>query len=546
MRLRDRVWILTPKAPLAASGVAIAWGGRPLVKEVTITAAPRVTIDPQGWRVNVAPLTLSGAGKRVLEVTGQVSRRSGADQATVVAGNWTADLAGAAEAPAQFPGLVGLNAGSASGEISASLGAVSQIVGKLAVAGRDPAHAFTADVHADIDEYGRIDYTVPLKLTTGPDVTDLKAEGSWATAGSEGRMNVRLSGDTLVLAHVRRLGPVLASWSGFAVGADDARDAVPFWRPWEGTITLQVNQLKDGPQTLADVGGSVEFTANSIQLEHGHYALTPLNPVDFEGRLTFEPAAAEPYALQGRGGMAEFDATLLLGPAPKDQDPLVEGRFVLEGKVAGRGANLGNLLAHRREEYRLSSKAGMVRMLAAHVSDALPDEMPGKVSDSLDSAGYMLGKLFKVDSNKVGSGQRKLSKPMEAVLNFSYAITEIGYDEFVVTAVRGADATYELTSVSLTAPEVRFTGTGRLGGKPDQPLRARPLALELRIGARGKLAELMAQTEMAAEPKDAAGFVMLTKPAHFGGSLDHFDFSDWQHTLAKAAMRKPAAGKKAE
>ncbi len=546
-RLRDGTWILTPRSPPAASGVTLVWGGRTLAKGLTLVAAPRVTIDTQGWRANFAPLTISTADKRVLEVTGQVSRRAGAEQAIVLAGKWTADLDAVGNSPAQFPGLAGLNARAANGEFSASLGAVSQVVGKFAVTGQDAAHAFTAEVHADIDDYGRIDYTVPLKLTTGADVTDLKAEGSWATAGREGRMNVRLSGDTLVMEHVRRLAPVLASWTGFSLAAvSDARDAAPFWRPWDGTITLQVNQLKDGRRTLADVGGSVEFTADSIQLEHGHYALTPLNPVEFEGTVSYDAAAAEPYALTGKGGLTEFDLPLLLGPAPKDQDPAVEGRFTLEGKFTGRGSNLADLLEHRHEEYRLASKAGMVRILAAHVSEALPDEMQGKVSETLDSTGYMLGKLFKVDSNKVGSGQRKLSKPMEAVLNFSYAITEVGYDEFAVTAVRNPDGTYVLTSVSLTAPEVRVTGTGRVGGTMEQPMRTRPLELELRVGARGKLAELMAKTEMPAEPKDAAGYVMLVKPARFGGSLDRLDFSDWQHTLAKAAVQKPVAGKKSE
>ncbi|MBS0662378.1 MAG: hypothetical protein JSR48_03890 [Verrucomicrobia bacterium] len=544
-RLRPQAagWVLTTTAPLAASGVALAWGGRTLAGGLDVAVAPVVTFDSRGWQVTVAPLRLSAAGRNVFELTGQVSRRAGDEQATVLSGKWNADLEAIGAAPAQFPGLAGVGARTARGEFSASLGTVSQVAGKIAVTGHDAAHAFSADVQADIDEYGRVDYSVPLKLTTGTGVTDLKAEGSWATAGTEGRMNLRLSGDTLVLDHVRRLVPVLAHWSNFRpAGAAEARDPAPFWRPWEGTITLQVNQLTDGKRTFADIGGSVELTADAIRLDHGHFALTPLNPVDCEGAVTFEAGAAEPYVLEGRGGLAEFDLPVLLGPPPKDQDPLIEGRYTLAAEVTGRGRNLADLLAHRREQYRLASKAGIVRLLAAHVAEALPEEMPGKVSDTLDSAGYMLGKLFQVDS-RIGSGQRKLSQPMEAVLNFSYAIAEIGYDEFTVTAVRDPDGGFDLTAINLTSPELGLTGTGRMGAG-DQPLRARPLELDLRIGARGKLAELMAKTEMPAEPKDAAGLVVLVAPAHFGGSLDHFDFQEWQHALAKAAVQKEKAGKK--
>ena len=96
----------------------------------------------------------------------------------------------------------------------------------------------------------------------------------------------------------------------------------------------------------------------------------------------------------------------------------------------------------------------------------------------------------------------------------------------------------------MTSPEERLTGTGEIGYVPGVPLRDRPLSVDLEFSARGDTADLLEKAGLLSQRKDDLGYVFLNQPVHFGGTLGHFDASQWHDLLAKAALRKPEEGKK--
>lgn len=70
-------------------------------------------------------------------------------------------------------------------------------------------------------------------------------------------------------------------------------------------------------------------------------------------------------------------------------------------------------------------------------------------------------------------------------------------------------------------------------------MAARPLSLDLRLGARGGIASLLSDAGLLSPEKDSRGYRMLNQDIHLGGNLGHIDASQWHDLLVKAATRKP-------
>jgi hypothetical protein len=136
-----------------------------------------------------------------------------------------------------------------------------------------------------------------------------------------------------------------------------------------------------------------------------------------------------------------------------------------------------------------------------------------------------------------------MSKATRAVLDLNYQIQEFHYDDFTLTATRGADRAFTVSSLALTTPLLRFTGTGSLGGDASLQLRSRPLALELKIGAKAHLAGFLTTAGLLGTDTDEQGFTFLPQSVHFGGTLEKFDNTAWHDLLVKAAT-PPSAEKK--
>jgi hypothetical protein len=128
------------------------------------------------------------------------------------------------------------------------------------------------------------------------------------------------------------------------------------------------------------------------------------------------------------------------------------------------------------------------------------------------------------------------------VLNLTSQIAEIGYDRISVTATRGHDRTLHLVAIEMVAPEVRLSGSGQITFAAGVPLTARPLSVDLKLGARGGIADLMARGGLLSAQKDESGYAGFVRPFHFGGSLAQLDVSDWRDLLVEAATRAPAGG----
>jgi hypothetical protein len=297
-----------------------------------------------------------------------------------------------------------------------------------------------------------------------------------------------------------------------------------------------------GESTYAGTSGNFAFDSTTVRLKNGRGALAVHSVAKVDGEIGFDAAAALPYSLKASGSIDELEAAPLFGPPHPDFEPAVKGRFSLTGSLTGTGRSLDDLLSRRQEEYRLTSAGGVIRLLKTDVGTTAP-EPPAPMSDALVNTGTFVGALFRVKPDKIDSGNRAITKTASAVLNFTYQVAEFPYEQIAVTITRGPDRILHLSELAVTAANVHLIGSGQINYVENQPLGARPLSVDLQLGGRGKVAELLAEAGLLTAQKDSLGYTLFNQPIHFGGTLEHIDSSQWHDLLAKAKVQPDRAKK---
>lgn len=535
---------LRPTRAWNTGGVAVRLGGRLLAEQLDVSLAWRAEHDAAGWRLAWAPLTLSRAGRRLATVEAKFARPPGENRTTTATGTWNADLEAVAALP-EFSAFGRLGARTATGDFTAGLAALSQVDARVTVAGRDPGHGLTASVTAAEEGRGKWSFQIPLKLTAGLRETELTAEGSWMSDPENGRSYFRVTGEKAVAEDLARLAAPWAALAGVAWPADlvkpaagtTARDAAPFWGRVEGTLVFEFGRLGVGDRVYRNVGGSLEVDGREVRAEHLRGQLERARPAEFQGRLTFDPAAERPYALQASGDLGELDLATLLPPPKHGEDPLLEGHCTVTGGLSGTGANLADLAARTQQEFKLTSKGGISRLLKVYIGDVFQDEDSSALSDTVGGVGSLFGKLLAL---KHEVREKKVSPAVDNVLDLSSVLAEVELDACALTVVREPDGGIRLAAIELTAPELRLTGSGAIAGGTGPDYFSRPLRLDLTLGVRGHTAEMADKAGLLAKAKDAAGFANLGPALHFGGSLAKLDQAQWHDLLVKAMNLPPA------
>jgi hypothetical protein len=560
--------------PLVATEVSAQTAGRIIARGLDLSATVRAELTPkESWLVRVAPLTLATDGRHLATVEASLSLRPDVYGRLPLSGTWSADL-DTLTAERVIPSAFWIKGQSASGDFSAKLGAAGDLMAKVKVVGHDPAHTVTANVSASINAYRSATFRIPVTITTSPTsptASEISIEGTWAAEKDAQRIAVQVSAKKVALEHLRlvlaNLPPVPTVNAGptAAPGSQAGpRDQVPFWGHLAGQARFDFGQLDLGTYQLEDVSGSIVIDRSSFGLNGGRGVFNPLNEArptakrrmpdleeakieprsifTLDGAVTFDRSGQIPYSLKATGALDEIDGARLFGASAAGHDPAIEGRFGITFAASGNGINLADLLAHRRDEFRLTSTAGIIRFLKTNVAQSLPDA-PARAADKLAGVGYAVGSLFGLKEK--ASATAHLGPGAEAILNLSYQMGEIGYDQFSATAIREPDDTLQLEQIAISAPREYLSGSGRIAASKGLPLRMRPLSLDLQLGFRGFEAEQLAAAGIIPSNKDTLVYTKLREPIHFSGTLDQIDNSAWHDLLVKAASQATEQGRKA-
>ncbi len=536
-------------SPLVASGVSLQSPSALLGEHLDLSAALAADCSSGAWQVRLSPLAIASAGRSLATLELKASQGPDSGSQVAVAGTFKADLAALALQPVNK--AIGWIAGrSASGEFTGSVGGGAVVDCKLAVAGNDSRHAVTADVHAEIDPDGYVEFLVPVRVEFGPSVSEVTAKGSLTLGASGNRLDGRLTGRDVTLEHLRLLlGPVAAAGGapfpdgGAPAPAAGERDRLPFWGSWSGRVYVFFNLLRTPGGDVEDLGATLTLMPGSVRVDDGRFSLPNRFHATAQGSVAFDPTAASPYSLNAVAKASDIEAgSFFAKPQPGEDLPL-EGKFALSGTFASTGMNLPDLLGRSRAEFQLSSPGGIFRFLKTNVADSIP-QASTPVPDALGGVGSVVGAILGVKGNVLESVKNPVSKAADAAIDITYNASEIGYDKMTVAAVLAPDGSVVLEDIELTAPEEHLHGSGRISGVKGQPFTKEPLSVDLEFGAKDHIAELLSKAGLLSAKKDAVGYSLLNQTLHFGGTLQQVDVGQWHDLLAKAAAGDGGAPKK--
>ena len=532
--------------PATAQNVNLTRDGRVVARRLDLTVTASGDNGPNGWHFQASPLKLASAGRPLAEL-GLTAAQPAADAPVEFQGAWTAEI-GSPEFKAAFPGLTVAGGRSVSGDVTGKIGDTIELDGKLKVAGRDARHTLAANVHATVDDSGRVEFTAPVKMAFGGDASDLSIQGTLIRATDAPALYLKLTGKSADVAHLRLLGGAAAALEGVRLpaaagpGAADARDASPFWGEWTGRVLLTVDELRAGSLTFTKVDAGCTIDAHALKIDGGHAKLGSHQIADLAGGLQYDGAAGVPYQLKVTFATDPIEIGPYFPGPVAGGDPMVEGRFDVAASLQGSGLNAADLRRQTRATVKLSSTAGIVRVFKTDVDEALPREKESAAGDAAGRVGYAVGKFFGAQ-DAIGTGRRKVTPATQAALDVINNMSEIGIDQMTVPAVLGADRTVRFEDLAMTAGDLHVTGTGEVAWAPGEPPRARPLKVDLQVGARGRMAKLLATAGLLSDRQDAAGFTLLAGPLEFGGTTAHIDNRAWHELLVKSAERGAEAPK---
>ncbi len=531
MRAEDGRLALRTRAPLTSTGVSLGVSGRPVAAGLDVSAFVLADYAPQGWQLQLAPLSVRSEGIEMLSVEARFGRLAGAGGAIKAAGSWSASVPLLLSIPAA-QALPRLTEGDASGSFEASLGATREVRLKLALKGlASPAASgalpsVSSDIRADFEKGGRTTFSVPVRLDYGMRSVDIVMAGSVTSDAKGPFVDATLSG-------TRLLGDDLAALSVLS-GRPDASPAPragpapaapprPVWPGIRSKLSLKFEDILLPRVDLRDVRGTLLVGREALEVVGGTAMVGDASAAHFDGELAFSRGAERPYAFKASVSVGNVDSAPLFREISPDKPPVLEGRFDVASEITSSGIDPRDLVDSAQGRLRLSSKDGRFRALSTDVVDQVK-QAPSKLVDAIDTVTSLFGKK----TENLGT----------ALVDSARELSDIHYDQMSVTVERGPDRDLKFTEITLLAPEERLSGTGAITHAEGVPIRDQPLSIDLDMGVRGQLGKLMDVVGLLREGQDELGYTQLYQPIHLGGTLRSVDQSQWRDMLVQAPLRK--------
>jgi hypothetical protein len=529
---RNGGFALRPKAPLTIGHLSVTReGGRALLRDVDVSVMASADYAPQGWQVELAPFAASRNGAPLFALEVKAGQLAGKAQPIKVAGDWTAQLPGLLGQPFADGG-VSLTGGEAHGEFAASLGPKREVQVRVALmnlvaATLGPLPGVTADLRADLDANGKVTFNAPLTFDRAGRKSDLTLAGTLMTGPGGPVVDARVTSEFLAIDDVQTLAaPLLAAPVDPTMTAGNASvtgPAQPFWKGVGGRCVLALKKVAYGDKfQVADINAVLRVEGNALKFTEGRAGFGPDSMVRLTADLTCAPAGPRPYALAADLALENFDSTALFRALDSVKPATIEGRFNLQSHLTGTGVTLADLAEHTRGDLRLTSKGGIFRALSADLSDRIQ-----KTQSRVAAIGSFLGVVTDDYVNKT-----------KIISDIAKALAEIPYDQLSVTALRDDSLNLVIKDFTLISPEVRLGGSGLIHHAPDVPLVAQALELQLNLGARGRLGDLMKRAGLLEAQQDSLGYAAFAVPLKLGGTLAKPDTGAIRDALLNSALER--------
>lgn len=525
--VREGRFVLRSAAPLAADRLALALEDRPLAEGLDFAADVSLDYAPQGWQAEIAGLVLRRGGVALLQADLKAAQPAGDREPLKATGTYALDLPAVLAQPAAS-GYAFLTGGRARGHFAVSLGSTDEVGAALELAGLaagpeaslpDLRLEVRADRHAD----GRLDVRLPVTVTGNGRQSDLVLTAALQPATTGLAVNATLTGGQIYLEDLRALTAVIPDAPAAAPSTTPAGPAGPVWGGIEGRLTLDLKQVVYSSTVIVhDVAGTVHLGPEALTFENLTAGLGDGAGLRLGGGLGYNPALSRAYALKADVSLTHFDPVPLFRTMNPATVPPIEGRFDAATQLSAQAAGLAGLAEVATGTIRLSSRGGTLRALSVDVSEF------ARNGSRIGSVAGLIG-LATGDTRAL-----KYADRLKAASDLAQQLTAISFDQFNVELERSSENDYVVKDLSLISPTLRILGAGRIRHQPGLPVWHQPLALQLQLGARDRLAENLRVLKLLGEQNDALGYAPLLETLTLDGTLAAVGTSKFRDLLARA------------
>jgi hypothetical protein len=528
---RDGGLALRSKVPLVAESLNLAQEGKPLLNNVSLMLNASADYTPRGWQTEIRELTLTSANASLLKLEAKAGRLASSAEGIKATGTWASDLPAWAAQPVASTYLQ-VATGRAAGEFTASMEGTKALETKLALTGlttlsNETLPAITAELRADVAPDLKTNFSAPILFEQGERKSDLLVLGTLTPKVSGAIIDGKVVGQQIYLEDVKLLG-LVAGGAGEDAESKEKPDTEPFWGDVEGQLTLSIKKLIYGDNfEVTDVAGTLRLEATGLRLDGGQAIFGADSDLKLAGGLTFDRSVKEPYALAADLTLTNFDTTLAFAALDAAKLPTVETLVNLNSRITGRGANVEEVAERSRGDVQVTAKSGIFRALSADMSDKVQ-----RTQSTVAALGGLLGAV---------TGKKDIAdyaNKTQILSDIAKALSEIPFDQLNVTATRAENLDIVLKDFTLISPEVRLTGTGAITYAAGLSVLAQPLALQLSLGARGRLAELLERAGLLDTTQDSLGYAAFSMPIRLSGSLANTDTSELRNALLNSALER--------
>jgi hypothetical protein len=285
---------------------------------------------------------------------------------------------------------------------------------------------------------------------------------------------------------------------------------------------------------VSEVQGAVRIERGSLRLDNLRAGLGEGGTASLNGGISFDPAAAKPYALSANLAVQEFNPKPLLVALRPGQSATVDGQFNITSRLTGRAETLMDLPAAAQGDFLLTSRGGVFRGLPVNVAGRV--ESTGRIAAGVAAVGSLLGSV---------TGKREfsdISSKAQAVSELAKTFSAIAYDQLSVVMERDQSLAAVLRDFTLIAPELRVSGEGKVAPQPGVSWLDGPLTMEFKLRARGQTAHLLNFLGALESDPDELGYAACNLPLRISGTLAAPDASELNRALANLALEKSGAG----
>ena len=314
----------------------------------------------------------------------------------------------------------------------------------------------------------------------------------------------------------------VATTSSTARPAGPVKDTTPVWAGFAGRIDVNLKSIKQGTaNALTGFNGAFSAREDRLAVENISGQING-NPFKVIALLNFDIKQARPYALTGSVDLPRLDVGDILKKANPAEPPALETVVSIAAKFSGTALNLAELQDRAIGTFEFKGSKGVLRALNQKAQTASNTARAVSIGASL--LGAALGGKAQGIGDKIAGGAADAAE-------LAQLLKDMPFDSVVVQGERIADGTLSLKSLEFLSPEVHLTGSGRVDLRPGVTIEKSPLALQLQLAGKNRVAGALDKLHQLDGKKDPKGFYLMHTPFSLGGTVEKPDSSEFWKSI---------------